>query len=628
VSAPVRHAVVGTAGHIDHGKSTLVHALTGIDPDRLKEEKARGITIELGFADLDLGAGRTVSFVDVPGHERFVRHMVAGATGIDAVVLVVAADAGIQPQTREHLDICRLLDVRRGIVALTKIDLVGEDLREVVRLELREALAGTFLDGAPHVAVSARTGEGLDALRHALADLVDGTPPRAATGVARLPVDRSFVLRGFGTVVTGTLASGTLREGQEIEVLPGGRRARVRGLQVHGRRVDRAVAGQRTAVNVQGLSTDDVPRGAMLVDPASLRTTTRLWARVRWLDHAPESLRAGAPVRFHHGTSELGARFRVLGVAEGEDVDIEVFLDGPAPIVPGDRFILRQTAPLDTVGGGVVLDARPPRGRAAREQRHALDGIGGGASLGVVLARAGRAGVEPAAVAADLGLTRGDARERLDALAADGAAENLAGRWFGAVVLRSLADAVDAALEGFHRAEPLRAGISRERLRGAVAPDMPIEAWRAWLDGRAAAGLLRTDGERVASASHEVVLSDRERESIERIELRFREAGLEPPDPADVVRDEGGERGERLLELLVERGRLVRIRDGRPFHVEALDGLYRRILEHRRTSSSIDVGTFKELFGVTRKNAIPLLEHLDAERRTRRVGNVREILDV
>ena len=269
----MRHLVLGTAGHIDHGKSALVRALTGIDPDRLKEEKRRGITIELGFADLDLGSDRTLSFVDVPGHERFVRHMVAGAAGIDAVLLVVAADQGVQPQTREHLDICSLLGVRRGVVALTKCDLVDEELQEVVALELRDLLAGTFLGDAPLVHASSQTGQGLEEIKTQLDALFDELPARPVDGIPRLPVDRSFVLRGFGTVVTGTLVSGRLGEGDEIEILPGGTRARVRGLQTHRHAQPEALAGQRTAINLQGVDCDDVPRGSTITAPGTLPTT-------------------------------------------------------------------------------------------------------------------------------------------------------------------------------------------------------------------------------------------------------------------------------------------------------------------------------------------------------------------
>jgi len=323
-----RHLVVGTAGHIDHGKSALIEALTGTDPDRLAEEKRRGITIDLGFADLPLDDHRTVSFVDVPGHERFVRHMVAGATGLDAVVLVIAADEGVKPQTREHLEICGLLEIRQGIVALSKADLTPPDLLEVVHLEVREALAGSCLESAPIVAVSARTGLGLEDLRRELGALFDRVPPRSSGGAARLPVDRSFVLRGFGTVVTGTMTAGTLAEGDEVEILPGGRRARIRGLQVHKERVREVRAGQRAAVNLQGVSTDEAPRGATLARPNSLPVSRRFWASVRILPGAPDDLVGkGGRARFHQGTCERTARIRTLSKGSDGGFDVEIVLD-------------------------------------------------------------------------------------------------------------------------------------------------------------------------------------------------------------------------------------------------------------------------------------------------------------
>jgi len=306
-----RHLVLGTAGHIDHGKSALVKALTGTDPDRLVEEKRRGITIDLGFADMELGPEQVLSFVDVPGHERFVRHMVAGSAGIDAVLLVVAADQGVQPQTTEHLEICTLLGLRHGLIALTKCDLVDEELREVAALEVRELLEGSFLQDAPLIAVSARSGEGLESLRGALSDLLLGLSPRSPEGVARLPVDRSFVLRGFGTVVTGTLVSGILREGDEVEIMPGGKRGRIRGLQVHHRAVKEVPAGRRAAVNLQGLNCEEVPRGTTVSRPGALPLTSRIWARLQLLPDAPAALAKGGRVRFHQGTCERAARLTV-----------------------------------------------------------------------------------------------------------------------------------------------------------------------------------------------------------------------------------------------------------------------------------------------------------------------------
>jgi selenocysteine-specific elongation factor len=400
--------IVGTAGHIDHGKSSLVHALTGIDPDRLQEEKRRGITIELGFADLDLGAGAGVSFVDVPGHERFVRQMVAGATGIDAVLLVVAADEGVRPQTREHLAICRLLGVDRGVVALTKCDLVEPELRQVVALEVRDLVAGSRLAHAPIVEVSVRSGEGTDALKSALAELVRGGSTRPAGGLARLPVDRSFVMRGFGTVVTGTLASGTLSVGDEVEVLPCGAHGRVRGLQIHRHKVASAEAGSRVAVNLQGLECADVPRGSTLTRRGEWTASRRLWARVTLLAGAPTALaERGGPVRLHLGTADVAARLRVLGREGGTTLHAELRLAAPLVAALGDRFILRRPAPVDTIGGGVIVDAAPPGPRQACAACFEPSALDPGRALALRLGRAGAAGAEPHALARQLGCALG-----------------------------------------------------------------------------------------------------------------------------------------------------------------------------------------------------------------------------
>ena len=623
----MRHLTVGTAGHIDHGKSALVHALTGTDPDRLKEEKARGITIDLGFADLDLGSGRVLSFVDVPGHERFVRHMVAGATGIDCVLLVVAADDGIRPQTREHLAICSLLGVRHGVVVLTKSDLVGAELLGVVELEVREFLGGSFLEAAPLHAVSSRTGAGLDLLRRTLSSLFDSVPERPAGGMTRLPVDRAFILHGFGTVVTGTLASGELCEGEEIEVLPGGRRGRVRGLQVHRHRVPSARAGQRTAVNLQGLDREEVPRGSTLGLPGTLPTTRRIWTRLHLLPSAPERLRKGGPVRFHQGTCERSARLSVMGEGAGGDLEAELVLGAETVLLPGDPFILRRPAPVDTVGGGLVVDVRPP----ARRIRSA-----GGAVLGsedpdqgllLRLERAGATGREPDGLASELGLAASDFRSRASRLEEAGLLIRAGGYLVDAAAWFQLQRGCIEALSQFHSREPLRFGMSREELRSRICRDMPQEVWRGFLERLEAGGLVRLDGERVAEAGHTVTLSSEDRDLAQRLERRFQDARLDPPDPSVVISAEGGQRAARILDLLVGEGRLVRIRDGRLFHAEALEALRKKLREYARTSQVIDVGTFKQIAGVTRKNAIPLLEQLDAERTTRRVGNLREILD-
>lgn len=616
----MRHLIVGTAGHIDHGKSSLVEAMTGTHPDRLKEEKLRGITIELGFADAVLPDGTVLSFVDVPGHERFVRHMVAGATGLDAVLLVIAADEGVKPQTREHLAICSLLGMRHGIVALTKADAVDREIRDVAALEVRDFLQGSFLAEAPILPVSARTGEGLDRLRGALAELAAVVPERPAAGVPRLPVDRSFVLRGFGTVVTGTLVSGAFREGDDVEILPGGRRAKIRGVQVHHRRVAEALAGRRTALNLQGIEAGAVPRGATVTAPGGLVTTRRIWARVTMLPGSEGVLEKGGEVHLHQGTCERSARIRRLG-SGGAEADAEIALRSETVLLPGDRFVLRRPAPIDTVGGGVVLDIRPPK-RARRGS-----GLPGEeAGLPGRLGRAGLAGVPVQGLHAELGMSPAELDRRIAQGVSDGRWVLAAGRVFEAESWRRCRAEALERLARFHREEPLRAGISREALRGAVARELPQEAWRALLEELDRDAAVRLNGEFLALSAHRVVLSEADRSVYEGIDAAFRGGALDPPDVEAVFETYGKARASRVVDLLVAEGRLERIRDGRYFHHEAMEALRKKLLAHASRSRTIDVATFKELAGVTRKNAIPLLEQLDAERRTRRVGNVREIL--
>ena len=610
----MRHIVVGTAGHIDHGKSAIVEALTGTHPDRLQEEQRRGITIELGFASLALPPDGVVGFVDVPGHERFVRHMVAGASGFDAALLVIAADEGVKPQTREHLAIMSLLGLSKGLVVLSKSELADPELVQLLELEVREFLQGSFLAEAPVLAVSARTGAGLDGLRDALRHLLRTIPPRAASGVARLSIDRSFAMRGFGTVVTGTLTSGSLHVGEEVEVLPAGTRARVRGLQVHGEDVEVATAGSRLAVNLQGLAVAEGPRGATLTTPNALRATRRARVRLDWVEGAAEEARRAGPVRFHHGTAELSAR---LSLPRGRD-DAEVRLEAPAVLVPGDRFVLRRPDPFDTIGGGVVVDAHPKHGRAATPDELA--------PVHSRIARAGPAGMPLVTLAAEIGWSTDEMEAEARRLATSGAIVRAAGRLVDASVWAAAGDAVREELARVHREEPLRAGVPRETLRRFAAAAMGPETFRELLDDLLRRGDVRLGGDRVAAASHEVVLSAEDAARSAAIDRTFRDAALDPPDAAAVVREKGGPQGRRLLELLVDRGRLVKIADGRLFHGEALEELRAKVRAFARTSSTMDVAAFKDLAGVTRKNAIPLLEQLDAERVTRRVGDRREIL--
>jgi len=630
--------VAGTAGHIDHGKSRLVRALTGIDPDRLKEEQERGITIDLGFAHLTLDDGTRVGFVDVPGHERFVRNMLAGVGGIDLVLLVIAADESIKPQTREHFDICRLLRIPRGIVVLTKADLVDGDMLDLVRLEAREFVAGSFLENAPVVAVSAATGEGLDRLKEALGEAARTLPGRAAAGPARLPVDRAFSMRGFGTVVTGTLVAGELREGQEVVLLPRGRTARVRGLQVHGQGVTAVAAGQRVAANLQGIDAGTIERGDLVTEPVSLEPTRLLDVRIEHLPSAGAPLKDLARVSLHLMTAETPARVKLVGGGRIDPAGIacaQLRTARPIVALPGDRFILRRPSPPMTIAGGTVLHNAPPKLRghgaenAARYERLAAATPQG--RLRLLVDEAGPAGIDAAALRARTGLAPADSESLLQAPVNEGALVALPGpprRYLGAAMAESLRRAVVVLLERFHAREPLIEGPPREEVRTRVFADSHPEVFRGLLADMAARGVIRAEKDRVALAGHQVSLSPEETRFLDGLEAAFRDGGTNPPDLAEAAKVLGvdARRVEKLLRLLLGRGRLVRIPDGKIFHADAIDGLKRRLRAHRATSATIDIGAFKDLSGTSRKNAIPLLEYLDQILVTRREGSVRRIL--
>jgi selenocysteine-specific elongation factor len=617
----MKHIIVGTAGHIDHGKTALVKALTGIDADRLEEEKRRGITIDLGFAHLQLTPSLRLGFVDVPGHERFVKNMLAGVGGIDLVLFVIAADESIKPQTREHFDICRLLGIPRGVIALTKADLVDDDILELVRIEVEELVAGSFLEGAPMVAVSSVTGAGLEELRQALARVAAEAPEKDASGHFRLPIDRVFTVKGFGTVATGTLVSGSVAKEQEVELYPAGRRLRVRGVQVHGTTADRAVAGQRTAVNLADIEPAGLARGDVLSEPGVFRAVKQVDCRLQLLPTA-KPLKHRAPVHFHSGTAEIEAQVRLLeGTAPlqpGGAAYVRLLLRDAALLLPADRFIIRMFSPVVTIGGGVVIDV----GAAGKATRARLDVLASadaaeriallvretpfGMGMADLVARTGL--VEP-------GIAAAAARAPLIAIAqpqpwyVDRA-------WFQAARSRMV-----EAVREFHRQNPLQPGIAKLDLRPAGAPPFVLDALLT-----DAAREIVAAGDTVRLRGHTLVLNQDEQQAREAIELAFQQAGLAAPPVAHVLAKSGVEpaRARTLLQILLRDKHLVRISDELVVHHSAIAEL-RRMLEERKPAR-FSVGTFKEWTGVSRKYAIPLLEFLDRERITRREGEERLII--
>jgi selenocysteine-specific elongation factor len=630
----MKSVIVGTAGHIDHGKTSLVKALTGIDADRLEEEKRRGITIDIGFAHVELpapGGGKIVlGFVDVPGHERFVRNMLAGVGGIDIVLLVIAADEGIKPQTREHFDICRLLAIRRGITVLTKTDMVDADTLDVVRLEVEDYVRGSFLDSAhsPIVAVSSLTGAGLDALKSALAQVASEVAEKNSAALARLPIDRVFTMKGFGTVVTGTLVAGTIRKEEELEVFPVGRRVRVRGVQVHGSPAESAVAGQRTALNLAGLSTDDLARGMTLATADTFRSTSRADVLLSLLPSA-KPFKDGARVHFHAYTMETIAEARLYGAKQlkpGAEACVQLRFAEPMLLLPGDRFIVRQFSPVVTIGGGVVLDASPATRRQRAEDAIAfLKIMQEGSPEQVLSARVARRGA--------VGLRLGDVPAEMNIWPADAAKLAAAAGlvYFNQMLIAPVAYAeakadVLEAVGKFHDANPLVSGMSKEELRDRV--NLGPEVFYSVLEKLAEEKKLEIAGELVHLPGRGVVMKDEEAESKKIIEQAFASAGLKVPSLKEVLAGLKVDkiRAQKIVTLLLRDKVLIKISDELVFHQSALTDLRRKIAALKTTTPKIDVARFKDMTGVSRKYAIPLLEYLDRERVTRRVGDERVIL--
>jgi selenocysteine-specific elongation factor len=619
-----RSFVVGTAGHIDHGKSALVQALTGTDPDRLAEEKARGITIDLGFAHLALPDGPVISFVDVPGHERFVRNMLAGAHGIGAVVLVVAADESVMPQTREHFHICRLLGIPRGLIALTKCDLADADAQAVAEMEARELVAGSFLEGAAVVRVSARTRLGLDALTGELRLLAAAAPAPSTAGALRLPVDRSFTLRGFGTVVTGTVVSGAVSAGDELEVLPAGRRGRVRGLQVHGETVDRVEAGSRAAVNLSGLEVSDVERGDVLAHPAALRATSMIDVLLSLLP-GERPLRHGARVRVHVASAEALARLHVAGakaIGPGETRRAQLRLERPAVAARGDRLVIRSYSPAGTIGGAEVLDPLPRKRRRHERASADLRGTAEQSMIDAVRALVEAAGMEgiplellAARLAVPVAVLTGDLRGQAGLVAV--------GKEAGAVLsegaLASLEARLLELLAAYHRDQPLRPGMAREEARRRLFLRCPPGAFELVLERLERAGRIRVLADAVSLAGHAVRYTPEE-EGVRTQLLASASAaglsGLEPGATETPVK-------ARVARSLVQEGVLQRVGEGRLVHREALTALAAALRARFAPGERIDVGAVKDMTGLSRKFVIPLLEYLDRERVTRRAGGDR-----
>lgn len=636
--------IVGTAGHIDHGKTALVKALTGVDGDRLPEEKRRGITVDLGFAEISV---RDVhfGFVDVPGHERFVKNMLAGACGIDIVILVVAAGEGVMPQTREHYDICRLLGIRTGVVALTKTDMVDAETLELARLEIGDLVANSFLEQAPIIGVSSQTGEGVEQLKDELCRLALELPQRNDRRVARLPIDRSFSVKGFGAVVTGTLASGEIVEGSELELFPTGRRVKVRGIQTHGRAAKSVRAGNRVAVNLGGIDHSEFARGMLLAECGSLRPTQIADVEIEVLPDAAKPIRTRQRVRLHVGTAEELARIQILNeqneIAPGEKGFAQIRLERPVVVVPGERFIIRSYSPQMTIAGGRVIDPL-----AAKHRRNEFEAVGqtltglrdagenDAETVSLFVAAQGRTGLDLAGLKARTGLRNKVIVSAIDDAIATRSITSANGHYLATDVFAALERSAGKAVEDFHRRQPLSKGLSRKTLRDTVFAFLPEAVFQSVISSLADGGKIVAENDTIRTASYRAEFTAEDVALQAKILAIFRAAGLEVARLEDVLAEAvagtnfSPQSARKFVQRFLDTGELIKVTDEFYFSRGLIDALTVTVRKYADAAPGrfIDVAGFKDLAGVSRKYAIPLLEYFDRTKITQRSGEKRIVL--
>ncbi|MBL0713143.1 MAG: selenocysteine-specific translation elongation factor [Desulfosarcina sp.] len=633
----MKQIILGTAGHIDHGKTSLIKALTGVDTDRLKEEKERGITIELGFAALDLPGGQHVGIVDVPGHEKFVKNMVAGATGIDIVILVIAADEGVMPQTREHMEICTLLGIRHGFVALTKIDMVDEEWLELAREDVSEFTRDTFLEDQPVIPVSSLTGDGLDNFNRTLEQLCGAIPERKTTGLFRLPVDRVFTIRGFGTVITGSLVSGKIAVGENIELYPAGIRAKVRGLQVHSANVSEALAGQRTAVNFQGLDKSDVLRGFVLARPGTLKPSYMVDIAFNYLNSCAKPLKNRTRVRFHTGTSEIMGNIILIdreALDPGQATVAQIRLDTPVVLVKDDRYVIRSYSPVRTIGGGRVLNPVPPKHKRFRaEVIESLSHVQKMAPEEIIAFHARQSGFQ-GTLFSDLRLVTNLPDKKLES-AVNALLSNRrlitvdrdARRYIHADAYETLRRQVLDHLSRYHNANPLKAGMPSEELKskfpGRINPKLPNQV----LNHMIRAEELILEDNLIRLAGHQVNLGVDQAQLKEKIRKAYVQGGITPPYFKEICQELATEpkQAQDVLRLMVENGILVKVKEDLYFHGPAIENLKGRLVAFLKENGAITTPQFKDMTGASRKYVIPLAEFFDATKVTIRVGDSRQL---
>jgi selenocysteine-specific elongation factor len=636
----MREIILGTAGHVDHGKTSLIRALTGIETDRLKEEKKRGITIELGFAHLDLDCGHRLGIVDVPGHEKFIRNMVAGAAGMDMVAFIIAADEGIMPQTVEHFDICRLLGVRDGLIILTKKDMVDPEWLEMVEEEVREFFRDSFLEEAPILSVSSVTGEGIEEIKKALDDKVRAMEFQEEFGPFRLAVDRVFSMKGFGTVITGTSLSGRITTGDELMFYPGGSTAKIRGIQVHGQDVEVIEAGHRTAINLQGMEKEEINRGDMAATPGSMKPSIRLDCRLHYLNNAEKELTNRTLVRVHVGTREVLGRVILMEtdtVLPGEDANVQLLLQEPVAVWPGDHYVVRSYSPITTIGGGVIFNNAPKkrkrtveRDRQKNREVFALYNTGTAEEkLLLFLEEAGYEGIVADELATRLGIFGKKLKKLLQQPISTGrimVVESDRQRLVAASVLEKLTSAMVNILSEYHQANPLKSGLAKEELRSSLRPGVDPKLFSHALNQLTKQGKIVQEEADVRLSGHEVTLQVDEQAMQEELGSLYRDAGLRPPNLKDVLArfaEFPESQIRQVLDLLLQKEEIIKVNEALYFHASAIEALKEQLVDFIRREGDIDAPRFKEMTGLTRKFSIPLLEYFDKIKLTIRIDDKR-----
>ena len=629
----MKYIILGTAGPIDHGKSTLVKALPGTDPDRLKEEKERGITLDLGFASLDLPNGNRLGIVDVPGHEGLIKNMLAGVGGIDIVMLVIAADEGIMPQTREHLAICDRLHVKKGLIALTKLDVAEKDWIALVTDEVRDFVKGTFLEKSPIVPVSSTTGENLPVLVQELTKLAAEVSPKSSNGILRLPIDRVFTMKGFGTVITGTLLSGTISAEQEVEVLPKGIKTKVRGIQSHNQAVQRSIAGQRTAVNLQGVEKDQLSRGDIIVSSGFFTPTKTIDAKLDLLKQAPRGLKTGSRIRFYNTTQEAIGRITLLGtnvLAPGEEAFVQLRFEQPVIVQHGDRYILRFYSPMETLGGGMVLDPHPRRHKQAAMQE-SLKNLGvlekGSLEekLALFISGQGLAGMEETDAVGVIAADKQEITAALAALAQKKSILRVDNLYVHAAQLGTLEKKALGLIRQYHKDNPLKPGLDKEELKGMLRMRLSAKVLNMTVDGLVKKKQIDVEGSKLRLPGFKAAVGKDQGAVKDKIVEAIKKGGTQPP-----VREElpalfgiADKDARDLLKLLADEGRTIRINDSLHLDKDIVEKIRADLKRHLEEKKEITMAEFRDLAKTSRKFAVPLMEYFDSQKLTQRVGDKR-----